>query len=261
MRRFLVFAISALYGCGTVARAQDTFSFVLFDAGSGAFVSAGGSCIDGDAIEGGAACVSAVVPGVGVVHTQSYFHPDNQALGTRLLRAGLSAKPLLDSLTTADVSLTPSFRQYAIVTADGRTAAYTGDECAAWAGHRRGKGYVLAGNILLDSTILETMERALRDARAGGANLYEQARATLAAAAAPGADRRCLSEGVSSRSCFLRLALASDGVSALVIDERVLFPDAGEDPIVTLLRRLDRRVDEGAVATALREDAPPLGGE
>ena len=241
----------------TAASAQDTFSFALFDARSGAFVSAGGSCIDGDAIAGGAAAVSEIVPGLGVVHTQSYYHPANQSLGARLLRAGLSAKPLLDSLRAADVSLTPSFRQYVAATADGQTAAFTGDDCAEWAGQRSGEDYAIAGNILLDSTVLYAMERALLHARANGADLYEQARATLLAAGTPGADRRCLRAGLSCRSAFVRLALPDDEADRLTVDERVLYPIGGEDPILTLLRRLDGNVDGEKVGAALRTRAAP----
>ena len=250
----------ALWASVTAGLAQDTFSLVLFDAESGEFVSAGGSCIDGDAIAGGAAVISHVLPGRGVIHTQSYYHADNQALGTQLLAGGLSAKPLLDSLVANDVSLTPSFRQYIVYTAEveaggaddapgrrrfrGARAAYTGDDSADWRGHRTGEGYVLAGNILLDSTVLLGMERALLVARVGGADLAAQGRAALRAAAFPGADRRCLAAGISCRSAFFRLARPDDQPDALTIDARVLYPEGGEDPIVTLLRLLEE--DTGA---------------
>ena len=239
MRAWTLLLFGCLYVSTSVVRGQDTFSFILHDAETGAFVSAGGSCIDGDAIPGGAAAVSKVLPGVGVVHTQSYYHPANQALGTRLLRAGLSAKPVLDSLIADDVSLTPGFRQYIIATSDGQTALYTGTECAAWAGHRSGPGYAMAGNILLDSTILLRMQGALLAARARGASLIDQARATLRAAAVPGADKRCLDAGISCRSAFLRMALPGDNPDELAVDARVLYPQDGRDPIASLLERLD----------------------
>ena len=232
-------------------RAQDTFSLVLFDPATGAFVSAGGSCIDGDAIEGGAAVISHVLPGVGVVHTQSYYHADNQALGARLLAGGLSAKPLLDSLLAGDVSLTPSFRQYIVYTSapatdHGAGAAYTGEDSADWKGHLVGPGYVLAGNILLDSTVLRRMETALLDARERGGDVAAQGRAALRAAAFPGADRRCLEAGLSCRSAFFRLALPTDAPDDLTVDARVLYPDGDRDPILTLLEQV-------------RNPAPPSG--
>ena len=255
MRLFAISATSALLT--SVASAQDTFSFVLYDARSGAFVSAGGSCIDGDAIAGGAAVVSRVVPGRGVVHTQSYYHPDNQALSARLLQVGLSAKPLLDSLTRADVSLTPSFRQYVAVSADGEVAAFTGRDCAAWAGQRTGAGYAMAGNILLDSTVLAAMEAALLASRTRGDDMLQQARATLLAAATPGADRRCLADRISCRSAFLRLAFPDDAPSELALDVRVLYPEGGRDPIVSLLGRLEGNADAAAAAARLIQRVGP----
>ena len=244
LRRFSPIAAVWVAVATSAAVAQDTFSFVLYDEATGAFVSAGGSCIDGDAVAGGAAVISRVLPGRGVIHTQSYYHADNQALGTRLLAGGLSAKPLLDSLIAGDVSLTASFRQYIVYTADGpggrgQRAAYTGEDSADWKGHRSGEGYVLAGNILLDSTVLLRMEAALLAARSEGADLAAQGRAALRAAAVPGADRRCLAAGISCRSAFFRLALPDDAPGALAIDERVLYPEGGEDPVLTLLRRLE----------------------
>lgn len=238
-----------LFGfCWVLAKAvaQDTFSLIAFDPATGQIVSAGGSCIDGNDIPGGAATISSVVAGVGVLHTQSYYSPVNQALGARLLALGLSAKLILDSLIGADVAFTPMFRQYAImsrVAGKAEFAAYTGQACQQWAGHIIGENYVLAGNILLDSTVLRRMEAGLLAARKTGEDVTHQAAAALEAVAFPGADRRCLRAGISCRSAFLRLSDPGDAPSKLSLDLKVEFPLAGEDPILILLRNLKTRTE------------------
>lgn len=98
--------------------------------------------------------------------------------------------------------------------------------------------YAMAGNIFLDSTVPLETETALVSARSTGAGVFRQAVATLAAASFPGTDRRCLDAGISYRSAFLRLALPTDEIGRLTVGEYVADPSDGEDPISTLLRRV-----------------------
>ena len=239
--------------------AQDTFSLIIVDAATGLLVSAGGSCIDGDALPGGAAAIATVLPGVGVLHTQSYYVSANQLLGTRLLQLRLSAKQLVDSLVAADASLTPAYRQYACITlAQNHTvdvAAHTGSQCAPWAGERTGADYVLAGNILLDSTVLLRMEAALLHERAAGGDVVAQARAALVAATFAGADRRCLSEGLSCRSAFLRAARLDDVAGKLLFDVVIAYPQDSHDPLKTLVAALDQARQQGMDSSGTAESS------
>ena len=235
----LAVAVVLLVASPAAGRAQDTFSLLLADA-RGTIVSAGASCIDDAALPpSGAVAISTVLPGVGALHTQSYYVPANQLRGGRWLAGGLAAKPLVDSLVAFDAAGSPSYRQYAALTLDGAgrigVAAFTGADCAPWAGHLLGPDYVLAGNILLGDEVLAGMERALLVARASGADVVGQAAAALRAAAFAGADRRCLRAGLSSRSAFLRVGHVGDASTELTIDLAVGHPQDGRDPILTLL--------------------------
>ncbi|MFK8054668.1 MAG: DUF1028 domain-containing protein [Saprospiraceae bacterium] len=218
------------------AKAQDTFSLLAYDEETGEIVSTGASCIDGNVIPNGVHAISSILPGIGAIHTQSLYMPQNQALGDELLSLGLSAKPLLDSLLLADVATMPGFRQYLAVTLGEvvQVAAFTGDSCYPWAGQWEGDQVVIAGNILIDSMVVVNMREAYLKADAEGLPLAEKALAAMVAVAYPGADRRCLSAGLSSRSAFLRLAKPTDTPDNLTIDIAIPFPVGDKDPVLLL---------------------------
>ncbi len=227
-------------------KAQDTFSLLAFDQETGEIVSTGASCIDGNAIPKGVHAISSILPGIGAIHTQSLYVPQNQTLGNELLSLGLSAKPILDSLLKADVSLMPEFRQYLVVTLGEQpeVAAFTGDNCYAWAGQWQGDAVVIAGNILLDSMVIVHMRDAYLSAEEEGLSLEQCALAAMVAVAYPGADRRCLDAGLSSRSAFLRLAKPTDTPDNLTIDIAIPFPEGGKDPIRLLQEALNALDEE-----------------
>ncbi len=219
-------------------RAQDTFSLLAYDSQTGEIVSAGASCIDANVVAGGARVISSIIPGVGAIHTQSLYMAEHQRLGDKLLSRRLSAKPLLDSLLKADVALQPSFRQYIVLTQvheKQQLAGETGTNCFPWAGHWLGADVAIAGNILLDSLVLVRMREAYLATE--GEWIGDKAMAALQAVAYPGADRRCLSAGLSSRSAFIRVARPTDPIDALTLDVLVDFPEPEADPIVTLAAR------------------------
>ena len=224
------------------ARSQDTFSLLAYDKASGAVVSVGASCIDRAQIAGGASIISSVHPGRAVVHTQSIWEASNQLLADSLVGLGLSAKHVLDQVLEQDVAGVPGFRQYAVlVIAEGDTtlAAHTGTSCFPWAGHVVGSDYIVAGNILQDSMVVLRMEAAFLEARAAGAELATAALASLAAVAYPGADRRCTSAGISSRSAFLRLAYPTDERDDLTLELVIDQVPAGLDPILELQKQFE----------------------
>jgi uncharacterized Ntn-hydrolase superfamily protein len=96
--------------------------------------------------------------GVAAVATQSVAHP---ALACTLLDRlesgahGAEPEAILEELLAADADR--SIRQLALVTADGRTAAVTGEECVPYAGARTAAGAVCAGNTLTGPAVLEAM--------------------------------------------------------------------------------------------------------
>lgn len=214
---------------------QDTFSILAYDPVSGEIGSAGASCLDARAVKGGAAVISDLLPGRGGVHTQSYYHPGNQQTAHRWLKAGLSAQAILDSVIAADAEADASRRQYGVLTVDSlgqvEAIAFTGDSCLAWQGHLIGNTYAIQGNILLGPEILDSMEARFLHTEGP---LSDRLMAALQGAKVPGADSRCLEEGVSSQSAFLRVARPTDSAMDIHLELIVDRTAEGEEPIEVL---------------------------
>lgn len=217
-------------------RAQDTFSIVAVDTATGEIGSAGATCLARSAQNPiGALIISGVYPGIGAIHTQSYWRPDNQEMAGELMLEGqLSPQQILDSMVILDIDGTPEIRQYGAVDFRNgvpRAAGFTGEECFDYKNHIVGRNYAIQGNILLGQQILDSMEA--RFLRAEG-TLADKLMEALQGANVPGADTRCLDSGKSSASSFLRIAKPTDEFDDLFLDLIVTKSAAGVDPIDSL---------------------------
>ena len=133
--------------------------------------------------------VGAVVPwaraGVGAIATQAYgkmsFGPD----GLALLESGKSAQETLDQLLSGDPMREQ--RQVGIVDNQGRSAAHTGKQCFAWAGHHTDEGFTCQGNILAGQQVVEAMAQAYTSAQG---ELADRLYAALVAGDNAGGDSR-----------------------------------------------------------------------
>ena len=96
--------------------------------------------------------------GVGAIASQSFVNPYIGIDGLVLLGQGLPAQRALDRLIEDDAGR--EVRQVGVVDKDGRTAAYTGEQCIGWAGHVAGAGYVCLGNILVGEQVVKAMSEA-----------------------------------------------------------------------------------------------------
>lgn len=206
---------------------QDTFSIVAVDTITMEVGSAGASCIDGAII------ISDILPGVGAIHTQSFWNQSNQNNAHDWMEDGYTAQEIIDMLINNDVQNNPSIRQYGIITLDSvfRSAAFTGEGCYNYKNHLIGPNYAIQGNILLGQEILENME--LNFINTDGP-LYVKLMAAIQGANIPGADSRCLQFETSSLSSFLRLAKEDDSPDSLYIDLNVNSVDPGIEPLDSL---------------------------
>jgi uncharacterized Ntn-hydrolase superfamily protein len=134
-------------------------------------------------------CVGKIVPwaeaGVGVVATQSRSEASYGPLGLTLMRAGKSAAQALSGLVESDPN--SAVRQVAFVDAQGSVAAYTGDLCIQYAGHRTGAHYSVQANLMLKDTVPDAMAVAFEGA---AGDLAERMMVALEAAEAEGGDIR-----------------------------------------------------------------------
>ncbi len=191
---FLILLISNLFS---------TFSIIAIDTETGEVGSAGGSCIAGSII------ISDIHPGIGAIHTQSYYLSSNQNYASNLMAQGFSPNQIINNLILNDIQNNPSIRQYGIVDLldGGRSASFTGENCSEWMGHINENIYAIQGNILLNSSILDSMESKFINTNGP---LSHKLMASLQGAKIPGADTRCLDEGISTYSAFIQVAKPND---------------------------------------------------
>jgi uncharacterized Ntn-hydrolase superfamily protein len=106
--------------------------------------------------------VGSVVPwakaNVGVIATQSFANTSFGWRGLELLEKGLSPDEVINILIRNDDD--PERRQIGIVSFDGRSATYTGENCIEWAGGKSGPGYAIQGNILAGESVVVSIEKA-----------------------------------------------------------------------------------------------------
>jgi uncharacterized Ntn-hydrolase superfamily protein len=238
---------------------QDTFSIVAVDPETGEVGSAGATCLDNDDIEGGALIISDVHPGVGAIHTQSFWRPENQAYARQLMEDGVPPADIIDSLVANDVQNNPGVRQYGIVdlfNGFSRSAAFTGENCLDYKNHVTGPTYAIQGNILLGQQILDSMEAGFLNTEG---NIVCKLMAAMQGANVVGADTRCTSNGTSSLSAFLRVAKPDDHEDTLSIDFRVVKVFPGTEPIDMLQNMvnnwggcIETSLDEGSNNGAIR---------
>ncbi len=125
-------------------------------------------------------------PLAGAVATQAFANPRYGPDGLALLRDGLAAAGVVQTLTDADAER--AHRQLGVVDGQGRSASYTGVECSEWAGHRTGPGYAAQGNILVSGDTVDALAEAFEAPTSKP--LAERLLDCLDAAQAAGGDRR-----------------------------------------------------------------------
>jgi uncharacterized Ntn-hydrolase superfamily protein len=207
----------------------------------------------GVAVQSKFLAVGSVVPwaeaGVGAIATQAYANPRYGPDGLALLREGFAAEEVVRRLVEADEGRDE--RQLGVVDAEGRSAAWTGEKCNAWAGHRTGECYAAQGNILVGAETVDALAETFETTR--DRTLAERLLEALAAAQRAGGDRR------GQQSAALLVVRRGGGyarLSDVVVDLRVDDHDAP----VEELRRL-RGLHEQLFGVTPREDWLPLEGK
>lgn len=175
--------------------------------------------------------VGSVVPfgagGVGAVATQASADVSYGPRGLELLARGVTPEEVVTILVRGDEAA--DRRQFGIVSADGRSATYTGPNCGAWAGGRSGPNYAVQGNILAGEAVVVAMEKAFLETKG---TLADRMHAALVAGEAKGGDSR----GKQSAALIVRKpGTGYGGKDDRAIDIRV---DDHAEPFVELGRLL-----------------------
>jgi uncharacterized Ntn-hydrolase superfamily protein len=123
--------------------------------------------------------------GVGAVATQSFVEPAYGPLGLELMRMGRSGPEALRALVSTDKD--SAVRQVAMIDAQGRVAAYTGNRAIIAAGQHVGRQYSVQANLMEKPSVWPAMARAYETSRG---DLAERLLAALEAAEREGGDIR-----------------------------------------------------------------------
>jgi uncharacterized Ntn-hydrolase superfamily protein len=218
---------------------QHTFSIVAVDTATGQVGAAGASCID---INNSYNInrINELVPGRGAINAQANWDFTNLANAKQRMERGDTPEEIIEWLKNNDSQGRPQRMQYVIADISGsnepRAAAYTGSSAMDWAGHQVGDNYATAGNILIGARPVDSIESKFQQATG---TLAERLMAALQGANFAGADKRCESEGVSSRSAFIRVALPTDPDGEYYCDLDVPETPYGVEPIDELQELFD----------------------
>ena len=185
-----------------------TFSIVGCDPAAGEI---------GIAVQSKFLAVGNVVPwakgGVGGIATQSWANLRYGTEGLVLLEQGLHPQEVLDRLTQEDEGC--DSRQGGSVDIKGRSATFTGKDCAEWAGGIAGENFAAQGNILVSS---ETVNKMAETFQKTDGDLTTKLMAALAAAQRAGGDRR----GMQSAALYVvKEGAGYGGGSDRLVDIRV----------------------------------------
>lgn len=126
-----------------------------------------------------------VEAGIGAIATQANTNILYGINGLNLLKKDFSPQATLENLLTKDPDR--ETRQVIIIDKQGRTAAFTGKGTINWKGHIISEDYVVAGNMLVGSRVIEAMAQTFEDSEG---KLAERLMKTLEAGQEAGGDRR-----------------------------------------------------------------------
>ncbi|MBP1847928.1 putative Ntn-hydrolase superfamily protein [Rhizobium petrolearium] len=125
---------------------------------------------------------------VGAVATQAFVSPLYGTEGLKLLEEGKLPEEIIGTLTARDDGRRQ--RQFHLIDASGRNAAYTGENCVDWAGHLVDDNVSVAGNMLAGPQVIAETLRVYKERAAVGAPLAERLLDAMDAGEAAGGDKR-----------------------------------------------------------------------
>jgi uncharacterized Ntn-hydrolase superfamily protein len=203
-----------------------TFSIVAYDPDSKQW---------GVGVASRVLAVGSVVPSarakVGAVATQASTNASYGPRGLELLAQGKSAEEVVKTLTDADKGA--PIRQLGVIDAKGNAAAFTGERCGKYAGHKTGKHYACQGNLLAGEAVVTDMAKAFEENKGP---LAWRIMAAMEAAEKAGGDKR----GKQSAAILVvREGSGRGGYGDRWIDLRV---DDHKEPVAELARILSLRL-------------------
>lgn len=134
--------------------------------------------------------VGGIVPhirgGIGAVATQAFVNPLNGVDGLGMLAAAQAPEAIVAELAARDDGRDQ--RQFHMIDATGRNAAFTGEKCIDWAGHLVAGNVSVAGNMLAGAEVIAATLAAYQ--KTAGKPLAERLLEAMQAGEDAGGDKR-----------------------------------------------------------------------
>lgn len=131
-----------------------TYSIVALDKKTGSLAVA---------VASGSTAVGTRVPwveeNVGAIATQAYTNIIYGKEGLKLLKMGYTPEKALDELLKMDPE--KEKRQVAIIDNQNRKTVFTGKECPDWKGEYIGEYYIIIGNLIVGSKVIDSARAIL----------------------------------------------------------------------------------------------------
>jgi uncharacterized Ntn-hydrolase superfamily protein len=124
--------------------------------------------------------------GIGAVATQAFVSPLNGIDGLSMLAEGQTPEEIVANLSYRDAGRDQ--RQFHLIDAKGRNAAFTGVKCIDWAGHLIDDNVSVAGNMLAGPQVIAETLAAYR--KTAGRPLTERLLDAMQAGEDAGGDKR-----------------------------------------------------------------------
>lgn len=240
----------------TVAAA--TWSIAAVDPNTQAVGVAVASCVEAPVGTTILPYVAGLAPGHGALAAQALYSEQLRDEALAVLLRGATPQAVIDAVLAGDPQ--SATRQYGVVTLDLQTAAFTGANTQAWAGHLQGRGVTVQGNILYGPEVVADALAAFEaEAPACPWTLADRLMLALEAGAAHGGDARCSAEQ-AALAAALRVAAPGDDPDAPSLDLRIPSQDPGGDAPVALLREAYdewRRTHPPDASSCTPSTAPP----
>ncbi len=129
--------------------------------------------------------VTCAEAGVGAIATQSFVNVSFGPRGLKMLKNGMTAQQVVDSLLASDDGR--EFRQLAVIDSKGNAASFTGKKCIQPAGNIVGNNFSVQANLMINDKVWPAMAVAFKKAKG---RLAERMMAALEAGQKAGGDIR-----------------------------------------------------------------------
>jgi len=219
--------------------AYAVWSILVVDSETGRVAIASAGCVE-DVVE-----LGELLPGQGVVASQSAFDRSIITRAAALIKAGRTPEDVLADVTRAIFDPESETRQHAAVSRAGPAATFTGVEPAGLAEEVKvsAAGYDIAviGDRLAKAGTVSEIVRAF-EADIGPVALEDRLMRGLEAGSATGGDVDCntRTHSQTALAAAIRIAEPDDRPDRLSVDLRVLGVEAGPNPLLELRETYDQ---------------------